>query len=180
MSRIGKQPVVIPEGVSVSLQDGFVEIKGKDSTSRIMALPGIKIEIKSNEVAFAPLAQTKQIVSNWGTMRALVANAVKGVVEDFSKELLIEGVGFRAEVQGNDLVLNIGFSHQVRFPIPEEVRIIVEKNAIKVTGHDKQFVGQVAAKIRSLKKPEPYKGKGIMYKGEIIKRKAGKKAVSSK
>ena len=179
MSKIGKQPVIIPEGVSVETKDGVLEIKGKNGTLTVNLLPGIKVEIKDGEVVFTPEKNVKQVVSNWGTMRALTANAVKGASEDFVKELVIEGIGFRAEVQGASLVLNIGLSHQVNFPIPAGIKISVEKNAIKISGNSKQMVGETAAKIRSFKKPEPYKGKGIMYKGEIVRRKAGKKAAAS-
>lgn len=179
MSKIGKQPVFIPEGVTVETKDGVLEVKGKNGTLTVNLIAGIKIEIKDSEIVFMPEKNTKQTVSNWGTIRALIANAVKGVNEDFLKELVIEGVGFRAEVQGANLVLNVGFSHKVNFAIPDGVKITVEKNLIKVSGNSKQIVGEVAAKIRSIKKPEPYKGKGIMYKGEIIRRKAGKKAAAS-
>ena len=132
-----------------------------------------------HEILFTCENNSKQTINNWGTMRALTANAVAGASNDFMKELLIEGVGYRAEIQGENLILNVGFSHTVNFPIPSGLKISVEKNQIKILGSDKQIVGEVAAKIRSIKKPEPYKGKGIMYKGEIIRRKAGKKAASS-
>ncbi len=179
MSKIGKQPVLIREGVSVEIKDGVLEVKGKNATLNVNLLPGIKVEVKDNEIVFTPEKNVKQVVSNWGTMRALTANAVKGASENFVKELVIEGVGYRAEVQGANLVLNVGFSHQVSFAIPAGIKISVEKNTIKISGSSKQMVGETAAKIRSIKKPEPYKGKGIAYKGETIRRKAGKKAASS-
>ncbi len=179
MSKIGKQPVIIKEGVSVETKDGVLEIKGKNGTLTVNLLPGIKVEIKDNEIVFTPERNVKQIVSNWGTMRALTANAVKGVSEDFMKELVIEGVGVRAEVEGANVVLDVGLSHQVNCTIPAGIKISVEKNTIKISGASKQTVGETAAKIRSIRKPEPYKGKGIMYKGEVIRRKAGKKAAAS-
>lgn len=179
MSKIGKQPVKIPAGTAVEIKEGILEIKGKNATLSVSLLPGIKTTIENDEILFTPERNSKQVVSNWGTMRALTANAIKGVSEDFLKELVIEGVGYRAEVQGNNLILNIGFSHPVNFAIPAGVKIAVLKNNIMISGADKQLIGETAAKIRSMKKPEPYKGKGIMYKGEIIRRKAGKKAVAS-
>ena len=179
MSKIGKQPIKIPEGVVVEIKGDTLEIKGKNNTLNVKLMQGIKTRIEDGELVFVPEGRTKQILSNWGTMRALTANAVKGVSEDFIKELVIEGVGYRAEVQRNNLLLNVGFSHQVNFTIPVGIKIAVDKNAIKISGSDRQLVGETAAQIRRIKKPEPYKGKGIMYKGEVIRRKAGKKAVSS-
>lgn len=179
MSKIGKQPVSIPEGVSVEIKNGLLEVKGKNATLNVKLLPGIKIAIKDGEIVFTPDGSSKQIISNWGTIRALTANAVSGASVDFVKELVIEGVGFRAEVQGANLVLNVGFSHQVNFPIPEGIKIVVDKANVKITGPSKELVGETAAKIRRIKKPEPYKGKGIAYKGEVIRRKDGKKATTS-
>lgn len=183
MSKIGKKPIEIPEGITVSIEDDNVKVKGKNATLSVQTLTGVEVEIKDGEIVFTPKKargigiKKKQVTSNWGTMRALVANAIEGAAEDFIKELMIEGVGFKAEVQDTTLVLNVGFSHQVKFPIPEGVKIIVEKNLIKVSGSSKQVVGETAASIRKIKKPEPYKGKGIMYKGEIIRRKAGKRTI---
>ncbi len=179
MSKIGKQPIAIPEGVSVQIKNGILEVKGKNGNLNIALLPGIKVEVTPAEILFTCDGKSKQAINNWGTMRALVANAVHGANNDFMKELLIEGVGYRAEIQGDNLILNVGFSHTVNFPIPQGIKISVEKNQIKILGSDKQIVGETAAKIRRIKKPEPYKGKGIMYKGEVIRRKAGKKAAST-
>ncbi len=179
MSKIGKQPVVIPEGVTVTLNGGLLEVKSGAITLGVKILPGIKVEIRDKEIVFTPEAKTKQYLSNWGTMRSLTENAVEGSVKDFMKELILEGVGFRAVVQENILVLNLGFSHQVKFPIPEGIKIEIDKNTLKISGPDKALVGQVAAKLRSLKKPEPYKGKGFRYSNEVIRRKAGKKAVAA-
>jgi len=179
MSKIGKQPVIIPSGVTVSEKDGSLEVKGKNGTLTVKMLSGINVEIRDNEIVFAPSANNKQATSNWGTMRALTANAVHGATEDFVKELVIEGVGFKAEVQATDLVLNVGFSHPVRFAIPEGVKIVVAKELVTLSGANKEVVSETAAKIRRIKKPEPYKGKGIRYKGEIIRRKDGKRATTS-
>lgn len=179
MSKIGKQPVVIPEGVTVQIKNGVLEVKGKNGNLNVTLLSGIKVDVTPHEILFTCEEKGKQAINNWGTMRALFANAVTGASDDFIKELMIEGVGYRAEIQGENLVLNVGFSHVVNFPIPNGVKISVEKNQIKISGSDKQIVGETAAKIRRIKKPEPYKGKGIMYKGEVIRRKAGKKAAGS-
>jgi len=185
MSKIGRKPIGIPEGVTVNVKDDTIEVKGKNATLNVAVLPGVIVEVKDNEVVLTPEKgrgigiKQKQVTSNWGTVRALIANAISGLTEDFVKELIIEGVGFRAEVQGDILVLNVGFSHQVKFSIPKGIKIVVEKNIIKVSGADKQLVGRTAADIRKIRKVEPYKGKGIMYKDETIRRKAGKKAVAT-
>ena len=176
MSKIGKQPVKIPAGISAEMKNGSLEVKGKNATLSVKLLPGIKVEVKDGEIIFIPNGSTKQIISNWGTMRALTANAVSGASDDFVKELVIEGVGYKAELQGTNLVLSVGFSHQVKFPSPEGIKLAVEKSFIKVSGIDKNRVGATAAKIRAIKKPEPYLGKGIRYSDEVIRRKQGKKA----
>jgi len=179
MSRIGSKPVKIPEGVAVEVKESEVEVKGKDATLTVPVLEGVKIEKGEGEIVFSPEGKTKQVVSNWGTMRSLVNNAVQGVSESFSKELIVEGVGYRANVEGSDLVMGLGYSHSIKFPIPEGTEISVDKNVITVKGADKAKVGETAAKIRDFRKPEPYKGKGIRYSDEVIKRKAGKKAVGA-
>ncbi len=179
MSKIGKQPVIIPSGVTVSEKDGSLEVKGKNGNLTVKMLKGVKVEIKDNEIVFVPTVKDKQTISNWGTVRALTANAVQGATEDFVKELVIEGVGFKAEVKATDLVLNVGFSHPVSFAIPEGVKIVVSKELVTLSGANKEVVGETAAKIRGIKKPEPYKGKGIRYKDEVIRRKDGKKATAS-
>lgn len=179
MSKIGKQPITIPAGVKIQESDGFLKIEGPNGKAELKILKGMKLTIDSASVTVVPDNQSKQIRSNWGTMRALIQSAVSGATKDFTKELIIEGIGFRAEVQGAELVLNIGLSHQVRFPIPQGVKIAVEKNLIKISGSNATQVGDTAAHIRKLKKPEPYKGKGIRYATETIRRKAGKKAAST-
>lgn len=177
MSRIGKKPVIIEEGVTAEIESGTIMIKGANSTITLPILSGIKVEKKENELVFTPENETKQTFSNWGTMRALTENAIKGAGKDFSKSLVIEGVGYRANVEGESLVLNLGYSHPIRFKVPNGIKITVEKNVVTIAGADKQIVGETAARIRRMRKPEPYKGKGIRYSNETIKRKAGKKAV---
>ena len=176
MSRIGKKPVIIKEGVIVSVGEEVVEIKGRETLMVIPILSGIKVEKKENELTFTPKNETKQTLSNWGTMRALVQNAISGAAKDFTKSLVIEGVGYRANMEGENLVLSLGYSHPVKFEVPKEVKINVEKNVVNISGANKQLVGETAARIRRLRKPEPYKGKGIRYSNEVVKRKAGKKA----
>jgi large subunit ribosomal protein L6 len=179
MSKIGKKPIDIPEGVSVEIKDNKIEVKGKNATLGVAKLAGVSVEKKENQIVFLPKNGEKQTISNWGTLRALVQNAIEGALENFTKQLIIEGVGYRASMEGQELVLGLGYSHQIRFSTPEGVSIEVSKNTITISGADKALVGEIAAKIRSFRKPEPYKGKGIRYSDEIVKRKAGKKAVSA-
>ena len=175
MSKIGKKPIIIPDNVEVKENGGVLEFKGIGGVLKIKILPYIKIEIKENNLLFSPENNLKQARANWGTIASLARNAISGVSKDFNKNLEIEGVGYRAAMDGDVLVLNIGLSHPVKFSPPEGIKISVEKNVIEVSGVNKDLVGRIAAKIRAFKKPEPYKGKGIRYQGEIIRRKAGKK-----
>lgn len=180
MSRIGKQPIPIPEGVEVKVEDDFVIVKGPKGELKNRFGPEIQLEILKNEVRVKPLDINKKGTSAlWGTYRSLIANMVEGVIKGFEKKLEIEGVGYKASVQGDKLVLSLGFFHPIEVEAPEGVEFKVEKNIITVSGIDKQLVGQVAAEIRSKRKPEPYKGKGIHYVGEIIRRKPGKRAVTT-
>lgn len=179
MSKIGKKPINIPSGVKVEITGEEVKVQGQNGNFVVPILKGITVTLSGDEVTVTPANETKQIRSNWGTMRALVQNAVLGATTDFSKELIIEGIGFKAEVQGKDLVLNLGFSHPIRIAIPDSLKISTDKNVIKIAGSNKHEVGDMAACIRKLKKPEPYKGKGIRYSNETIRRKAGKKATTS-
>ncbi|MCL5006949.1 MAG: 50S ribosomal protein L6 [Patescibacteria group bacterium] len=179
MSKIGKQPIKIESGVSVKAVDDVVTIVGKNASLEVRVLPWVEVKEADGEIIVSPLSQNKQARSNWGTMRALLQNAVSGVSGDFSKELIIEGVGYRAEVSGKTLNLNLGYSHPIKFDIPDGIKMEVAKNTLKIFGADKSLVGQVAAKIRSFRKPEPYNGKGIRYNNEVIRRKAGKKAAGS-
>ena len=180
MSKVGKKPINIPDGVSVKINGGLLEIKGKEGSLSLPILPYTKIELSDKELSVKiENSDELQARANWGTMRALAQNAITGVNSGFLKELEIQGVGFRASMEGNTLVLYIGFSHTVKFPVPEGIKVSVEKNFIKISGFNKNLVGQVAAKIRDFKKPEPYQGKGIRYKGEAVRRKAGKKVASA-
>ena len=176
MSRIGKKPVIIEEGVTVSVGKETVEIKGGEVLTVLPVLPGITVEKKENKLNFTPKNETKQTLSNWGTMRALAQNAISGAVKDFTKSLVIEGVGYRANIEEGYLILNLGYSHPLKFEVPKGIKINVEKNVVNISGASKQLVGETAARIRRLRKPEPYKGKGIRYSNEVVKRKAGKKA----
>ncbi len=177
MSRIGKNPVTVPQGVTVEVKGQEVVVAGKTGRRSLVLHREISAAVKDGKVVFVPRSQSKLARSAWGTSRALVANMVKGAQVGFERNLEINGVGFRADVQGKNLMLKIGFSHEIAFPIPEGIAIKVgEKNvALCVTGADRQQVGQVAAEIRQLRRPEPYKGKGIKYADETIRRKEGKK-----
>lgn len=176
MSRIGKNPVAIPAGVTVSVAGGVVKAKGKLGECSVALSDDINIVVAGNEVTVSPANDGRQARMMWGTGRALIAKLVKGVSEGYTRTLELSGVGFKAAVQGNDLVLNIGFSHEVRVVPPAGIKIATPKpTEIVVSGVDAQQVGQIAAEIRSYKVPEPYKGKGIMYQGEKVRRKEGKK-----
>lgn len=174
MSRIGKTPVIIPSGVTVTADADNVIVTGSKGTLSQFMMPGINVEVKDAEVLVTRSSDEREHRSKHGLMRSLIANMVQGVSEGFTKQLELNGVGFRVAAEGNRLKLSLGFSHEVIFSIPEGVNISVEQNIITVTGNSKQQVGQVAAEIRSLKKPEPYKGKGLKYVGERIIRKSGK------
>ena len=177
MSRLGKQPVALPNGVEVTLADSVLTVKGPKGTLTRTVHKDVNITIDNGVVSVAPAAETDEARALWGTFAAHVRNMVTGVTEGFTKVLEIEGVGYRAELRGNTLVLSMGFSHPVEMELPEGVAATVEKNVITLTAADKEVVGQFAANVRKVKKPEPYKGKGIRYQGEYIIRKQGKKAV---
>jgi large subunit ribosomal protein L6 len=176
MSRIGKHPVALPQGVTAEVKGHTVAVKGKLGNLSLVFPPEVEVKVEGGKVVIAPLHETQRARMMWGTTRSNINNMVKGVTEGFKQTLEIEGVGFRAAVQGKALVLQIGFSHEVKYAIPEGIAIKADKpTLISIAGHDRQKVGQVAAEIRALKKPEPYKGKGIKYAGERIRRKEGKK-----
>ncbi|QFS83915.1 50S ribosomal protein L6 [Roseivivax sp. THAF40] len=176
MSRIGKAPVELPSGVSASLSGQTIEVKGPKGTQSFTATDDVTITIGDDAVTVTPRGKSKRARQQWGMTRTIVANLVHGVQNTFKKELEIQGVGYRAQVQGNVLKLNLGLSHDVNFPIPDGVTVTAAKpTEITVEGHDLQQVGQVAANIRDWRRPEPYKGKGIRYKGEYIFQKEGKK-----
>ncbi len=180
MSRIGKKLITLPSSVQVVVEGDYqsgqtVKVKGPKGNLVVKLPKGISAELKDQELTFVlKTAETKEGKALWGLSRALVNNAVVGVTEGFTKTLEINGVGFKVAMQGKKLVLNVGFSHPVEYQAVEGVTIETEKNIIKVSGIDRQQVGQTAAEIRDIKKPEPYKGKGIKYTDEVIRRKAGK------
>ncbi|MCA9347925.1 50S ribosomal protein L6 [Candidatus Saccharibacteria bacterium] len=174
MSRLGKQPITIPAGVEVTLDGGALTVKGPKATLTKDVKEDVSIKIDAGSVTLEPAEETKEAKALWGTYAAHLHNMIKGVTEGFEKILQIEGVGYRAEVRGNSLVLNVGFSHPVELEIPAGISAEVVKNEIKLLGNDKEALGQFAANVRKVKKPEPYKGKGIKYVGERILRKSGK------
>jgi len=176
MSRVGKNPVAIPSGIKVSVDGAVVVVKKGNDEKRLDTHGRVGIEIKENEVVLSRAGEDKQSSAYWGTYRALLANVMEGLDKGFKKSLEINGVGYRAAVNGKVLELQLGFSHPVNFDIPEGITITVEKNVIHISGTDKQTVGQVAAEIRAFRPPEPYKGKGVKYTDETIIRKAGKTA----
>jgi large subunit ribosomal protein L6 len=176
MSRVGKNPVTLPQGVSVNIAGQTLTAKGKLGELKLVVSNEVSTSVEDGKVWVKPKSDTKRARTLWGTTRALVANMVHGVGQGFTANLEINGVGYRAAVQGKNLVLQLGFSHEVVYPIPPEVKIVCEKpTTVSISGADKQRVGQVAAEIRSYRKPEPYKGKGIKYDHETIRRKEGKK-----
>lgn len=177
MSRIGKKPVSIPKGVTVEVADGVVRVKGPKGELAQAVTPRTSAAIEDGELVIARDDDSRPARAAHGLMRSLSQNMVTGVTTGFSKQLEVNGIGYRADVRGGNLVLNLGYSHPVEFPIPKGIQIAVDKdNTITVTGIDKQEVGQVAANIRSFRTPDRYKGKGVRYKGERILLKAGKSA----
>ncbi len=176
MSRIGKKAVAIPAGVTATMDGGVLLVKGPKGELSMPMADDIAYELNDNELSVKPANATKRARSFWGMQRTLVQNLVEGVTEGFTKVLEINGVGYRANVQGKILKLQLGYSHDVDFPIPEGITIKTpDQTTVEISGSDKQQVGQVAAEIRRWRKPEPYKGKGIKYRGEYIFRKEGKK-----
>tara|TARA_B100000508_G_scaffold31981_1_gene24570 strand:- start:13819 stop:14349 length:531 start_codon:yes stop_codon:yes gene_type:complete len=176
MSRLGKQPVALPSGVEVTLTDGVLKVKGPKGELSRPVTDDVNFNIEGTSVTLTP-GETDAAPALWGTYASHLRNMVTGVTEGFEKILEIEGVGYRAEVKGSEIVLNVGFSHPVPLEIPAGISAEVVKNEIKLAGIDKDALGQFAANVRKVKKPEPYKGKGIRYQGEYIIRKQGKKAV---
>ncbi len=174
MSRIGKLPITIPSGVTITVDPSEITIAGPKGTLKQFTMPGINVEQRENQVFVTRIDDEDVHRAKHGLMRTLLQNMVTGVTQGFSKKLEINGVGFRAALQGASIKLNLGFSHDVMFALPQGVTAVIEQNTITISGIDKQQVGQVAAEIRALKKPEPYKGKGIKYSDERIVRKSGK------
>ena len=175
MSRIGKKPIPIPQGVTVTVASDAIEVKGPRGALATPFPPGVTFEVVDGRIEARTIREDKGLGRFHGLARSLVANAVKGVTEGFKKELDIVGIGYRAEVKGRQVVFALGYSHPVVFDIPQGIDITIEKQThITVTGSDRQMVGQVAADIRSFRKPDPYKQKGIRYTGEVLKKKVGK------
>ncbi len=177
MSRLTKKPIQIPDGVSVSEDGARITVQGPKGTLVVAILHGVRVLCEEKKVSFE--CPDEEFSASCGTTWAHTRNAVEGVSQGFIKVLEIEGVGFKAMLDGKTLVLNLGFVNPVRMPLPEGIAVTVEKGSVKISGSDKTLVGEITARIRALKPPEPYKGKGIRYKGEVIRRKAGKKAAAT-
>ena len=182
MSRVGKQPIPIPQGVKVTVEDRVFVAEGPQGKVSQSLLDGIPVQIEDGVVTVSRDDDSGDLRSKHGLMRALLSNAVVGASEGFTKQLEIQGVGYRASLQGKEIHLALGFSHPVVFPVPEGIEVQVDEKAgrITVSGADRQQVGQVAANIRRLRKPEPYKGKGIRYSDEVVRRKVGKAGATAK
>lgn len=176
MSRVGKNPVVLPQGITAELKDQSIKVKGPKGELSLPVHPTVEAKIDGGQVVVTPRNDERQTRALWATTQRLIASMVKGVKDGYEKNLEINGVGYRCALQGKDLVLQLGFSHEVRYAVPQGITIAVDKQTqIKINGIDKEQVGQVAAEIRGFKPPEPYKGKGIKYSDEQIFRKEGKK-----
>jgi large subunit ribosomal protein L6 len=176
MSRVGKYPVTVPNGVTVTLAGSEVQVKGKLGLSSLTLVNEVEASLEGNQLWVKPKGETKRARMMWGTTRALLNNMVKGVSDGFTINLEINGVGYRAAVQGKTLNLQLGYSHDINYPIPEGITMKCEKpTSISITGKDREKVGQIAAEIRAFRGPEPYKGKGVKYETETILRKEGKK-----
>ncbi|MFO6429257.1 50S ribosomal protein L6 [Erythrobacter sp. W302b] len=176
MSRIGKKPVAIPGGVTATIDNGTLTVKGPKGTLTLGLSDLIDYKVEEGEISVKPANDSRQARAFWGMQRTLVSNLVEGVTDGFTKVLIIKGVGYRANAQGRNLKLQLGYSHDVDLPVPEGLEVKTpDQTTIEISGTDKQAVGQFAAEIRRWRKPEPYKGKGIAYKGEFIFRKEGKK-----
>ncbi len=179
MSRIGKKPILIPEKVEVKIDGDIVAVKGPlGEMQRSFRENDIEIAVKDGCVVLGAKRKSRQALALWGTYASHIKNMIEGVTKGFKKKLVIEGIGYRAQMEGLKLLLNLGLSHPVKVASPDGVKAQVEKNVIIISGVDKEKVGQFSAEIRALKKPEPYKGKGIRYENEIVRRKTGKKAAA--
>ena len=180
MSRIGKKPIAIPAGVEVKAEADLILVKGPRGKLSQRLHPFIIVEVKDKQVLIS-VAKPEDGRQNaiWGLFRSLISNMVEGVVTGFEKKLEINGIGYKAAVSGRKLILNVGYSHPIDFELPEEITCQVEKNLITIAGNDKQLVGEVAANIRKIRKPEPYKGKGIKYVDEVLRHKVGKAAAKA-
>jgi large subunit ribosomal protein L6 len=176
MSRVGKKPVVIPSGVNASVEGQLVKVKGPKGAMQLTLHDDVSAKIEDGSVKVDPKSETKRARAMWGTYRALVANLIEGVTKGYERRLEINGVGYRAALQGKNLQIQLGYSHDIVYPVPEGITITLPKaTEVVITGIDRQKVGQAAAEIRSFRTPEPYKGKGVKYSDEFIFRKEGKK-----
>ncbi len=175
MSRVGKKPIPLPAGVKVEVKDGMVAVKGQKGALQRPLLESIEVDVADSAVTLKRTSDDKRARSYHGLMRSLVANMVEGVSKGFEKKLEIVGIGYRSELHGKNLALYLGYSHPIDFPLPEGISAEIEKQTlVTIKGIDKELVGQIAAKIRDLRKPDPYKGKGVKYAGEVLRKKAGK------
>ena len=179
MSRIGKNPIAIPAGTEVSVVSTELIVKGKGGTLKKMVHPAVTVAVAGGEVTVTPRDNSKLSRALWGTYASHIRNMISGVNTPFVKKLQVEGIGYRAELAGKQIKLQVGFSHPVLLSIPEGITSTIEKNIITVSGADKEAVGEFAASVRAVKKPEPYKGKGIRYEGEVVRMKQGKKAAAA-
>lgn len=179
MSKIGKKPIEIPRGVNIKNEGGKIYVKGPKGELTKPVIEGISVIMEENLIKLSLKDDDKENLAKWGLQRALIANMIIGVTEGFEKVLEFQGVGYKANVKGKDLELGLGYSHPITIPGVENITFSVEKNFIKISGPDNELVGKMAAEIREKRPPEPYKGSGIRYKNEVIKRKAGKKAVTA-
>jgi len=179
MSRIGKKPILIPSGVSVSPKEDGILVKGPLGELFLSIRPEIGLQIEDKKIRLIPKIQNKLTKSLWGLYRALIFNMIQGVSSGFEKKLELKGIGYKAELKGDKVIFYLGFSHPLEFAIPSDIKIKIDKNIVSIFGIDKARVGQIAAKIRSFRPPEPYKGKGIRYVGEVVRRKVGKRAATT-
>jgi large subunit ribosomal protein L6 len=179
MSRLGKKPIIIPEGVSVNLSGNKLSVKGAKGTLEFDHHREVGVKVSGQEMAIIKNGKSKQAPALWGTTVRIIENMIIGVTQGFQKQLEINGVGYRMNLQGKKMTLALGFSHPVEVQVPDDIEVKIENNIVTISGIDKQKVGQFAADIRSLKPVEPYKGKGFKYVGEIVRRKEGKKAASA-
>lgn len=179
MSRIGKKPIEIPDGTEVKIEKQKITVKGPQGELSLAIRPEIEVLKKEKKIFVYSKKETKKTGALWGSMRANLANAVQGVNKGFEKKMEIRGIGYRANLEGEDLNLQLGFSHPVKVKKPEGIKFSIDKSIITVSGFDKQLVGEIAAKIRKIRPPDPYKGKGVRYLGEVVKKKEGKKAIAA-
>jgi large subunit ribosomal protein L6 len=179
MSIIGKKPIAIPQGLTVSVEAGKIIVKGPKGSLELKLSPEVSVNVSGEEISVTKTGKTKEAPAIWGTTTRLIANMIKGIVEGFQRQLELNGVGYRMAIQGKKINLALGFSHPVEVVVPEGIEVKIEGNVMTISGIDKQKVGQFAANIRELKPVEPYKGKGFRYVGEIVKKKEGKKSVAS-